>query len=206
MGNAKLNYEELLTVLTEIKRVINSRPISYIYNDEITETLTPSHLLIGQNILSEVNNADLTCDEFNLNKEGCTKRLTYLQNLLFHYWKRFEKDYLCYLREHQLKNKRNYNMNQSLKFNDMVLITDNDLLPRNQWPKAVVHELVVGSDNQVRGAILRVKSNGKFNYIKRDAKRLTLSELENENDVDDGAVRARRNAAVNTDAFRQALM
>ena len=41
-------------------------------------------------------------------------------------------------------------MNQSLKLNDMVLITDNDL-PRNQWSKGVVHELVVGSDNQVRG-------------------------------------------------------
>ena len=70
MGNAKLNYEELLTILTQIERVVNSRPISYIYNDEITETLTPRHLLIGRNVLSEVTNADLTCDEFNLNKAG----------------------------------------------------------------------------------------------------------------------------------------
>ena len=84
LGNTKLNYEELLKVLTENKRVVNSQPISYIYNDEITKTLTPSHLLIGRNILSEVNKADLICDEFNVNKEGCTKRLTYLQNLLSH--------------------------------------------------------------------------------------------------------------------------
>ena len=171
MDNAKLNYEELLTVLTEIERVVNSRPISYIYNDEITETLTSSHLLIGRNILSEVNNTDLTCDEFNLNKEACATRLTYLQNLLSHYWKRFEKD-LCELRKHQLNNKRNYNLNQSLKLNDMVLIKDNELLPRNQWRKGVVHELVIGSDNQVRGAVLRVMSNGRANYIKRDVKRL----------------------------------
>ena len=73
LGNAKLNYEELLTVLMEIERVVNSRPISYRYNDEITETLTPSHLLIGRNIHSEVNNADSTCDEFNLNK-NCVRR------------------------------------------------------------------------------------------------------------------------------------
>ena len=33
------------------------------------------------------------------------KRLTDLQNLLPNYWKRFEKDYLCELREHQLNNK-----------------------------------------------------------------------------------------------------
>ena len=66
--------------------------------------------------------------------------------------------------------------------------------------------MVVGSDNQVRGAVLRVMSNRKSNYIKRDVKRLIPFELENENDVDDDVVRARRNAAVNTDAFRQALM
>ena len=113
-------------------------------------------MLIGRNILSEVNNADLICGEFNLNKKGCMKRLTYLQNLLSHYWKHFEKDYLCELREHQVNNKRKYNMNQSLKLNDMVLIIDNELLPRNQWSKGVVHELVVESDNQVRGAVLRV--------------------------------------------------
>ena len=61
------------------------------------------------------------------------------------------KDSLCEMREHQLNNKRKYNMNQFLKLNDMVLIKDNELLPRNQWRKGVVHELVVGSDNQVRG-------------------------------------------------------
>ena len=88
----------------------------------------------------------------------------------------------------------------------MVLIKDNELLPRNQWRKGVVHELIVGSDNQVRDAVLRVMLNGKFNYIKRDVKCLIPFELENENDVDDDLVRARRNAAVNADAFRQALM
>ena len=106
--------------------------MNIIYNDEITETLTPSHLLIGRNIYSKVNNADSTCDKFNLNKKGCAKKLTYLQNLLSHYWKRFEKDYLCELRELQLNNKRKYKMNQYLKLYDMVLIKDNELLPRNQ--------------------------------------------------------------------------
>ena len=54
----------------------------------------------------------------------------------------------------------------------MVLIKDNELLPRNEWRKEVVHKLVIGSDNQVRGAVLRVMSNGRPNYIKRDVKRL----------------------------------
>ena len=97
-------------------------------------------------------------------------------------------------------------MNQSLKLNDIILIKDNKLQPRNQWRKGVVHELVVGSDNQVRGAVLRVMSSRKFNYIKLDVKCLIPFELENENDVDDDIVRARRNAAVINDVFRQALV
>ena len=88
----------------------------------------------------------------------------------------------------------------------MVLIKDNELLPRNDWHKGVVHELVAGSDNQVSGAFLRVMSNGKFDYIKRDLKHLIPFELENENDADDDIVRAQKNVAVNADAFRQALM
>ena len=62
-------------------------------------------------------------------------------------------------------------MNQPLKLNYMILIKDNKLLPRNQWRKVVVHELVVGSYDQVRGAALCVVSNRKFNYIKRDVQR-----------------------------------
>ena len=99
------------------------------------------------------------------------KRLTYLQNLLSYYWKHFEKDYLSELREHQLNNKRKYNMNQSLKLNHMVLIKYKVLLPRNQWRRGVVHKLVVGRDNKVKDAILRVMSNGKYNYIKQDEAR-----------------------------------
>ena len=46
LGNAKLRYEELESVLIETEGVLNSRPLTYVYN-ELTETpLTPSHLVI----------------------------------------------------------------------------------------------------------------------------------------------------------------
>ena len=67
----------------------------------------------------------------------------------------------------------------------MVLIKHNELLSRNQCRQRVVHELIIGRDNQVTGALLRVMSNEKVNYIKRDVKRLIPFELENENDADD---------------------
>lgn len=38
--NVRLNYVEMLTVLKEVKNVINNRPLSYVYYDELYEVLT----------------------------------------------------------------------------------------------------------------------------------------------------------------------
>ena len=40
---AKPAYEELLTVFTEVDEVLNSRPLTYVYSDEVEEPFTPSH-------------------------------------------------------------------------------------------------------------------------------------------------------------------
>ena len=43
LGNARLNFVELSTALVEVEAVLNSRPLTYVY-DEMEEPLTPSHL------------------------------------------------------------------------------------------------------------------------------------------------------------------
>ena len=54
LRNARLNYDELRTVLVEVEGTINSRPLTYIClsSDDPEEPLTPSHLMIGRRILS----------------------------------------------------------------------------------------------------------------------------------------------------------
>ena len=44
LGRATLGFDELNTILVEIEAVINSRPITYVYDDEesISYPLTPS--------------------------------------------------------------------------------------------------------------------------------------------------------------------
>ena len=49
LGKAKLTYEEE-TALIEVEGVINCRPLNPVYDDELLEPLTPSHLFAGRNI------------------------------------------------------------------------------------------------------------------------------------------------------------
>ncbi|CAB4032864.1 Pro-Pol poly, partial [Paramuricea clavata] len=45
LGKACVTYEELLTILTEIECVLNSRPLTYVSTEDLDEPLTPSHHL-----------------------------------------------------------------------------------------------------------------------------------------------------------------
>ena len=56
VGQASLTRDELLTAVTEIESIINSRPLSYISAGDTEEPLTPSHLLIGRRVLSLPDN------------------------------------------------------------------------------------------------------------------------------------------------------
>ena len=51
LRNAKLNYDELHTVLVEVERTLNSRPLTCVSSDDPEEPLTPSHLMYGRRIL-----------------------------------------------------------------------------------------------------------------------------------------------------------
>ena len=52
LGQSCVTYEELLTVLTEIECVLNSRPLTYVSTEDLEEPLTPSHLICERRILS----------------------------------------------------------------------------------------------------------------------------------------------------------
>ena len=49
-GKAFLNYDELTTLLIEIEQTLNTRPLTYLSDNNEDEAITPSHLLYGRNI------------------------------------------------------------------------------------------------------------------------------------------------------------
>ena len=72
IGRARLTYDELLTVIVECETIINSRPLTFVYSDDLEEPLTPGHLLHGRRIPSLPEVADVTVQE--LNRESMTTR------------------------------------------------------------------------------------------------------------------------------------
>ena len=50
IGRNCLTYDELLTLITEVEAVLNSRPLTYVSSEDVDEPLTPSHLLVGYRI------------------------------------------------------------------------------------------------------------------------------------------------------------
>ena len=51
LGTTKLSYDELLTVVVDVEAILNSRPLTYLDNDDIAEPLTASNLISGKRVL-----------------------------------------------------------------------------------------------------------------------------------------------------------
>jgi hypothetical protein len=97
IGRAKLTYDELVTAVTKVEAVINSRVLSYISSDDMDEPLTPAHLLAGRRLLS-LPDCRVNEDNFEISAEHLT-RMNFLGKIIENFWKRWEKEYLLELRD-----------------------------------------------------------------------------------------------------------
>ena len=88
--NARLNYDDLITVLIEIEAMINSQLLPCLSEDGNTEAITPFHLLHGRNIPSvwEIN-----LIHRDVNTGDLKNQVKYIRLLLTHFWKRFYNEY-----------------------------------------------------------------------------------------------------------------
>ena len=86
IGRAYFSPDDHSTVLAEIESVLNSRSLSYVSIEHMEKLISPSHLDVGDQILSLPDNLDYVCDlddsEFKV-----TGRDKHLNNILNHFWK-----------------------------------------------------------------------------------------------------------------------
>ena len=140
LGNANLSYEELESVLIETEGVLNSRPLTYVYEELSEDPLTPSHLVIGRRLL----------DKPTVSTESLrtmARRERYLQSLLTHFKNRWRTEYLTGIREYQKL--KVAEPKRAIQVGDIVHIHA-DKTPRQQWRMGKVEKLVRGRDDVVR--------------------------------------------------------
>ena len=177
IGETRLTFEELYTVLSQVEACMNSRPLSPLSNDPNDLTpLTPGHFLIGDS-LKAIPQTDIR--ELNTQR---LNRYEHLQQMLQHFWQRWYQEYLPELQRRQ--NWQTTNANK-IKPGIMVLIKE-DNMPPMQWPLGRIEEIHPGRDGITRVISIRV-SRG---IIKRPVAKVCIlpSEEPEASDVDNNVV------------------
>ena len=219
IGRTTLNYDELVTLLTEVESVVNSRPLTYIEDDQdgVTYTLCPSHLINGRPITSSPNGGHFEVISTNA---SLTRRSKHHRHLLQQFTNQWRKHYLLSLREnHVVKSKvRN---GPEIAVGDIVILKQ-ESSNRMFWKLAKVEELLPGRDGTVRSAIVKVSNADKNpRLMRRSVKHLFPIEVNAKLDEDevnrevtntphapqvncaDQNTRPRRNAAIVADILRK---
>ncbi len=164
MGSSRYTYEELLTLVTQIEALLNSRPLVPASSDPCDlQALTPAHLLNGSP-LTTIPDPDLGGIS-----EGRLSRWQHIQQQKQHFWRRWSREYITRLQQRPKWMK----FQQQLKVNDMVIIKD-DNLPPSKWNLGRVISVHPGSDDIIRVATIKT-SHGEY---KRAIHKLCLLPME----------------------------
>ncbi len=170
LGKALLCMEELQTVLVEIEAIINSRPLTYIFDNPMEPSpLTPSHFLVGKRLTSLPHHAGPST-VVSATRNDTLKRYIYRNTLLDTFWKRWRHEYLLLLRNANCITP--INVKHDFQKDDVVLVKE-DKLPRHLWKLARVVEVHPGRDGKVRSCTLKTSST----IIKRPVQLLYFLEL-----------------------------
>ncbi|GBM05479.1 hypothetical protein AVEN_94768-1 [Araneus ventricosus] len=171
LGRALLSFEELSTILTEVEAVLNSRPLTYVYND-LREPL-PLQPVQFLNFARWDSTLPINFREIiaaGSSRLSLIKRKKYQDLLVKQLWSKWKKQYIMDLRNaHALKNP---NPQRNMAIDDVVLI-EGDNKSKLLWKLGRVIQVFPGRDGGVRSCLLKT-SDGP---LKRPVKLLYPLEL-----------------------------
>ena len=140
IGDAKLTFEELSTILAQVEACLNSRPlIPMPYEDDGIEALTPGHFLIGRPLES------LPDSPSTFQSVSILRRWNLCQTLTRRFWQRWSTDYFASLR----KFTKWHHSTRNAQVGDVVLLREDGLVPA-KWPLGKIAGIHPGKDNIVR--------------------------------------------------------
>lgn len=145
MGNARLTFEELTTVLCQIEACLNSRPLTPLPSEPEVEALTPGHFLIARPLEAIPDPPGVAERPISI-----LRRWNLCQSLVRHFWRRWSSEYLVTL---QRLNKWQ-RPSRNFKVDDVVLLRDETLVP-SHWPIARVVKTHQGKGGLVRVVVVK---------------------------------------------------
>ena len=179
LGRARLTFDELRTVLVEVEATLNTRPLTYEYEEVSSEVLTPSHLVYGRRITSLPDGQLVTGKDST--KNNTIARFKYLSTILGHFWNRWKREYLTNLREFH-KVGVSEKGSALVKPGDVVIVFEQGK-KRGEWKTGVVQELIRGDDEVVRGVRVCTMTNGRRQVINRPVQHLYPVEVKDLEEV-----------------------
>ena len=182
LGQAKLTFDELQTVLVEVEATLNSSPLTYECEEVSAEVLTPSHSIYGR-LVSLPDENCVTCEDST--KSSSIARFKYLSTTL-HFWNRWRREYLTNLRRLAFVKRT-----VSLRAGDIVIAFERGK-KRGDWKTSIVTETIPGNDGVLRGCRVSVLTSGKRNIISRPVQHLYPMEVGTLENVRDDSDRARK--------------
>lgn len=149
IGDSKLTFEEMTTLLAQVEACLNSRPLQAITDDpEDYAALTPGHFLVGSalNAVPEPSLADVQTSRLS--------RWQLVQQMRDHFWDRWAKEYL-----HTLMHRPKWcRVDEEMQPGRLCLVR-NELMPPSRWPLARIERVHPGADGQVRVVDLRTATS-----------------------------------------------
>ena len=148
LGRTKLSFAQLETIVLDIERHMNNRPLTYV-ESEVGEdqVLTPNVIMWGQN--SNI------LEDIEVESESLTKFQRRLQHAREHVWRRWSREYVRSLME-QHRMKRSDAVIPGV--GEIVLVAG-EQKNRGIWMKGKVLHHIKGRDGIVREAVLLHKGH-----------------------------------------------
>jgi len=150
-----------------VEAILNSRPISYVPSEDLEKPLTPSHLLSGccLHCLPDSTAVNQDDQDFDLNYQDFRDRAQNFTKVLNHFWSKWRDEYLLQLQERYFTTGK-VRVLRAPTLGEVALIREEDH-PHTQWRLGRVVEVLESTDGQIRGAVLKVSTNGRAYTLKR---------------------------------------
>ena len=162
---ARLDDQSLRTLLYEVMAIVNSRPITYVQQDDPTapEPLTPNHIITMKSKIPHSPPGDYVKEDMYLRK-----RWRRVQFLAEQFWSRWKKEYVLNISKRQ----KWLEAKQELNEGAVVMIADENSA-RNQWPLGKVVKTHKGNDGLIRSADVQIASK-ELDKLGRRTKELSI--------------------------------